>query len=276
MFGQKFVHLKKAKELLAAGDMPSLRHCCLELRFCLEFLAYEQIELHEKELPEEVFKSWQPKRVIEELLAYDPSIENDFTLAMGPEGTSGETPRKMFLIGKFNALKRPFVQKNYSKLGSFLHAPTFGQLRSNTCPVPDKLRPFLEGLLPQIEDLCSSTVWSNFGNFASFECTAWVKTPEGARRTCRQKIVRNVESLKPDSVIACTKTECRAQYTVSDLETDKPSFQPLQVELECFNCKTTNFIDKHRLQSGLRITCVNCSQIMVAYRAWAFSPPDEA
>lgn len=258
MFIEKLHHLERAKELFAAGDPDSLRYCSLELRFCLEILAYEQVELHEKELPEEVFRVWQPKRVIEELLAFDPDVEKDYTVSGGFEGPAGETPKQMIVLGDHKALTRKLISKPYHKLGNFLHAPTIAQLRG-TKPASD-LKAAISTILPEVEVLCSSTVNSNLGVFISFDC-----------QDCKQKIVRNLSSLSPETIVTCTKSDCGATHRVSGLETSTPSFQLVQEEFECPACSTKNFLSKHRFRHGLTITCVQCPKKFSLKLLWHIS-----
>lgn len=261
MFLVKQEHFRRASDLLAKGDPASLRYCCLELRFCLEFIAYEAIEIHEKELPEEVFKVWQPKKVIEELLAYDPDVEQDFTLAMGLDGPNGEPPVQMHVVGSHAALARPFVRKHYSKLGNFLHAPTIGQLRQGRQKTTEDLQKYLEEILPQVERLCASTLQANLGAFSNLKCEC-----------CGTTIVRNVKSLAVGGLVVCTKTDCRAEYTVTSLGGEAPLYQLSQIVFECLSCKAQVFVEKHRLTDGVAIRCHTCEAKIVARKAWVAIP----
>lgn len=263
MFAEKFTHLKKAKALLEKGDPDSLRYACLEMRFCLELLAYELIELHEKELPEEVFQVWQPKRVIEELLTFDPDIEKDSVISVGFEGSAGEPPKQMLVLGEEKGLTRKFIGKHHGKLSSFLHAPTFAKLRSGASLDKAAVAAYLQELVPEVETLCLSPR-SNLAMFVTFEC-----------RACKKTIVRNHESLAEGAIVTCTKTGCGATYTVSGLDTHTPSLEMLQIEFECPACNTKNFLDKHLLRHGATITCVACPKKIAVTLVWRLSLPDE-
>jgi transcription elongation factor Elf1 len=224
----------------------------------------KQIELHEKELPEEVFETWQPKRVIEELLAFDPDTEKDFVLSMGLEGPAGERPKKMFVIGERKALTRKFIGKHYNKLGSFLHAPVFAKLRSGVAVDTHALAPYLLELVPEIEKMCFSPQ-SNLATFWTFECQA-----------CGKKMVRNHESLAPDTIVICTKAECGAGYTVLGFGTDQIALQMIRIEFECPGCNTRQFVDKHRLRHGATIACAACPTSIAVKLVWSLTMPDES
>jgi hypothetical protein len=254
---EKFEHLRRAKELLAAGDEASLRYCCLELRTCIELVAYALVPLYEKELRRD-FDKWRPQDVIDALLDCAPDADKDYTLRMGPEAHYGEPAKKMFVVGHFKGLTRKFVQRHYHKLGSFLHAPTFAQLSSGSPPIPDKA--FLEETITAVDELCSSSVISNFAMRVSLDC-----------QDCGKPISRNTEALKRDGKLICLEPTCKAEYTVEDLDSDLPKFRIVQLDFECVSCKTKNYVGQHRLKDGLTITCCNCPAKFHLDRIWRIS-----
>jgi hypothetical protein len=74
--GAKRDHLRAAKELVQARDLPSLRYACLELRFCIEALCYDVLPHYEAELPFDAVGKWQPRKVVEALLDVDPDSDD--------------------------------------------------------------------------------------------------------------------------------------------------------------------------------------------------------
>jgi DNA-directed RNA polymerase subunit RPC12/RpoP len=264
VFVDKDSHLERARELLAKGGPDNLRYACLELRFCIEMLAYEQIELHEKELPEEVFRIWQPKRVIEEILLVDPDADKDSTLAIGIEGPNGEPAKEFFLLGRSWALTPRFIRANYHKLGSFLHAPSFERVRHGPFDF-QPLKAFLEKLLPELERLCTSQSRHNLGMFSTFTCTE-----------CKNPVVRNTKSLKADSIVVCPKADCKARYTVEGFNTPVPLYHLIQAHYDCPACRTRNHVPQHKLEHGITIRCVKCSKRVAVRRAWEIWDPGVA
>lgn len=258
---EKFEHLRRAKELFEKGDDASLRYCCLELRTCIELVAYALVPLYEKELPRD-FDKWRPQDVIDALIDCAPDADKDFTLRMGPEAQYGVPSEKMFVVGHFKGLTRKFVQRHYHKLGSFLHAPTFAQLSSETGATPDKT--FLKETILAVEELCSSSVISNFATRVSFDCL-----------DCGKPISRNTEALKRDGKLTCLEPACKAEYTVEDVDSEAPQFQLVKVDFECLACKTKNYIGRHKLKVGIRVACCNCPQAFQLDHVWAIRPVTE-
>ena len=69
--------LNRAEQLLYNGDVASLRYACLELRQCIEAIAYEKFKTYQKYILEKELNTWQPKRVFDFLRQVDPlSIED--------------------------------------------------------------------------------------------------------------------------------------------------------------------------------------------------------
>src|SRR5215216_2578999 len=79
--------LAKATELLVAGDNDSLIYACLELRRCVEALAYNLLTAYLHEVPLSAFETWQPDKVIRELLQVDPHADRSATISMQKEAT---------------------------------------------------------------------------------------------------------------------------------------------------------------------------------------------
>lgn len=52
----------RSKALLAAGDEASIRHACLELRFAIEYLTYDRLQVYLAEVPNDAVKKWTPKQ----------------------------------------------------------------------------------------------------------------------------------------------------------------------------------------------------------------------
>lgn len=261
MLPQKLKHLERARQLLASGDPESLRYCCLELRVCIELIAYERLDIFEKELPLG-FEKWQPREVVDALVDCDPDADKDFTMRVGLEGPAGEPPTRMMTVGTYHALTRQFVQRRYHKLGSYLHAPTYAQVKAHTEPVPDKQ--FLEETLREVERLCSSTVASNFGSKVTLVC-----------QDCGTTIVRNTAALKRDGRLTCLEPSCKAVYGVEGLDTPAPLFRMERVDFACA-CGATVFVGRHRLRDGLRISCHGCHRTIAVSRPWYFVLEDTA
>ncbi|MDO9424021.1 MAG: hypothetical protein Q7T40_07505 [Methylobacter sp.] len=56
--------LHRAKDLIAQDDEISAKYACLELRFCIEYITYSQLQIYLKEVPNDTVKKWTPKQII--------------------------------------------------------------------------------------------------------------------------------------------------------------------------------------------------------------------
>jgi hypothetical protein len=84
--------VSRAKKLIALGDEPSVRHACLELRFAIEYITYDQLQAYFKEVSDDALKKWTPKQVISEMLEVDPQADRSSTISVGLEHTYGVAP----------------------------------------------------------------------------------------------------------------------------------------------------------------------------------------
>ena len=69
--------LQKAESLIEIGDADSFRYASLQLRMGIEYLFYELIPLYRDELPDDILTKWQPKDVLDAVLACDPSAHKE-------------------------------------------------------------------------------------------------------------------------------------------------------------------------------------------------------
>ena len=65
--------LVRAKNELASADDARLIYATLELRMAIESITYDRALAYKKEFPPREYETWQPKKVMAELLDIDPS-----------------------------------------------------------------------------------------------------------------------------------------------------------------------------------------------------------
>lgn len=75
-------YFAKSKELLATGEDDDVIYACLELRKCLECYAYETLKFYLKEVPLKAVESWQPDKVVRELVAIDSTVNYTAVVTM--------------------------------------------------------------------------------------------------------------------------------------------------------------------------------------------------
>lgn len=92
--------LKKATTLLAGQDADQLPYACLELRKCIETLSYELLTGYLAEASMKVIETWQPDKVMKELVRIDPGAEHNSFLRMRQEGPDGEPAGDWINLGE--------------------------------------------------------------------------------------------------------------------------------------------------------------------------------
>jgi hypothetical protein len=78
-----------ARSLITAGDEASLRYAALEIRMAIELMFYKLLSSYKEELPDDLLKHWQPKKIIDALIDCDPDIEHDYSLTIAQERSGG-------------------------------------------------------------------------------------------------------------------------------------------------------------------------------------------
>ncbi len=250
----KFDTFKRAEVLIKNNTLASLRYACLELRYCIESICYEK--LYEKHVPKSVYEAWQPKKVIEILQEYDPKVMENHEVAFfneRPDGTRGE----FITGGNHTNLSLAVLKKHYYKLGRFLHVPTLAQ-QKNSSISREELKLYLGSILPDISVAASNTMDCNIALVAYFKC-----------KDCGNEIVRNIESLRNNSVAVCTNEECKAEYDVT-VTGESTIWRRRELDCECPNCHKKNYFGAHHLKDGKVINCFSCAARYVFFRQWHF------
>lgn len=249
----KYDTLDRAKELLKNGSPENLRYACLEFRLCIESICYEKLKIYEKHVPEEIFSTWQPRKVIETLLEYDPDVMENYEIGIWCEKADGSRDKLIFCGAHIN-LRFDILKKHYNKLGYFLHVPTLAQ-QSKSYHHTD-IKSYLESILPDIEAAASNTFDGNIAPTATYIC-----------KECDHHIVRNVESLRRNPIAICRNEKCKAEHHVTIIG-NSSSWKLAELDFECPECKKKNHFGKHRLLEGQVIRCFACSSKYVLSRRW--------
>ncbi len=253
-------NLEQISKLLADGSEQSIRYTALELRMCLEELAYDLLKLYMKHLPGDVVDTWQPPRVIDTVAEYDPNIEEDYTLSIRVEGVENAKP---VCLGRHEGVSGAFIKKHYHKLSSYLHVPTIRQ-RERSEPNIKCLRAYIEELLPEVKRLFSSTARFAPAKTLEFHCPS-----------CRTHLVRNIRILEKDPFMVCTEPTCRARYECRETGGDW-SVGIHRVDVTCPSCETQTPEDGVILKEGSMYRCKHCGGRFRIVRKWTLKPEETA
>lgn len=248
--------LNRAEMLLKKGDTASLRYACLELRQCIEAIAYEKVSTYIKFVPENKLNVWQPKQVFSFLEQIDPSSTKDYTFRIYKQEPDGSVGDIVSDIGH-KTLKKKHFNKYYNKLGSYLHIPNLIE-QTTYSEKTNQLQGFLVEVIEELRPLAECNFDSNFGMVFEVECDS-----------CKEIIYLRKESLSVNSVFSCPKVECQVQYHVESIdENDNFTIRPRQFLLPC-DCGRNNSVNIQNHKENYSLTCV-CGKKYIVQKAWHY------
>lgn len=247
--------LERARILLAEGKPESLRYACLELRYCMEAIAYEKLRLYTKNIAESIQEVWQPRKVIDTLKEYDPLVNQSYTLRIWSETSSCEQDEIVF-SGEHKTLSPVTLKKHYNKLGNYLHVPMPTQIKKRKTLSDTELKVYLQELLQIVEPACRNTFDTNIAEVVNFECCQ-----------CGQLIIRNKASLEKNPSVICLVENCKAQHVVYQ-EGGQYFIRLCQAEFICPDCQTSNYVSLHQMAEGVKLSCIECNRQYIIDRRW--------
>ena len=133
---------EQAKKQLSENNDIKLNYAALELRFCLEYMTYDRARAYHDEIPDIESLSWQPNKLMSELLELDPFADAKASISIGLQKKYGERSEDMQLLGTENPITLKLLKDHYNALGSFLHAPTLKQFRAFSTAAESMRLPF--------------------------------------------------------------------------------------------------------------------------------------
>jgi hypothetical protein len=230
-------NIARAKELLTQGDAASLRYACLELRFALERIAYQKLQLRLSDITVEEIAAWQPKRVMDRLMELvDPALNQDSMLSVALEGRDGQPVEVFQPVGTNKGVNPKDLGKHWQKLGSNLHVSMPKRKGEHPKePDPVALRMFIQEVIGYVENITSTGFDSHFSVKVTFTCGA-----------CKQTVVRNSQVLKDGEIVQCQNSACDASYRVLK-QGDQFIFETHTLDIPCINCKGTMHIAANKL-----------------------------
>jgi len=153
-------HVAAAKELLA-GRGPHLRYACLELRLAIEALAYATLQTYlddDSDIVQSAQSDWQPGKVLDALLDYDPMADMSFRVVMHSVAPNGE-PGEMVMDAVDQRFSARWAKKAHRSMGSFLHQRTIQQVRKGKQLDEPALRREAQRVLETLEPILASPLY---------------------------------------------------------------------------------------------------------------------
>jgi len=236
--------LERARKLLAAGDEWSVRYACLELRFCIEYVTFDQLVAYLAEVDGDALKKWTPKQIIDTLREVDPAADRSRSVAFGL-GDDGAPPadRRWMEDRRFSG---EWANANHNALGNFLHASTLEQIESGrVVPLTTMVRK-ATSVAEMLASILSSPVFhANFGVFYELECR------------CGARIKRREGGVKEQGIV-CPRESCRAIYDVVSRTEEQVTFRVRTRPYRCEGCRSVNRVETHLIREGAAIECPTC------------------
>lgn len=241
--------LSQAKKLLKSSDEALLRYACLELRFCIEYVTYDQLEAYLAEVPDDTIRKWTPKQVISEMLEVDPHADQSATIAVGLEEIPGTPAEDMKIVGEDRRFSMKWANSSHNALGNFLHAPTLHQIESGHRPSSSTMAKKAKEIVDILDHILASPMSRvNIGHFYDFSCE------------CGTRIRRRSGSFTQEQGIVCPNSKCRAIYDVVSDDGKTTSFRVRMQNYDCPECKTVNHIHVHHIKHGTIVACGACGE----------------
>lgn len=235
-------HLALAQKHLASGDEVRLRYAALELRMCIEALAYSLLKLHRSEASLNLMGTWQPDRMLKELAEIVRGVtgRRDFELTVPEIGSIKITEYR---------LDGPWVRRRYQKIGSLLHVPMLRQLETATEPTAEKIRSQCD----EIEKVLSIILGSEGFDIKIERLCGWPCTYNG----CAYVIEKDYDWFDNHTQTTCP--ECGAVHIVERCD----EYIRYKIKTEywlCTTCGTVNQTPTHETSPGSIIACKCCSE----------------
>lgn len=243
--------LARASLEIDSNDPERLKYAALELRMAIESLTYERARGYKSEMAPSAYQTWQPKRLMQELLEIEPYADQSSSISFGREDTPGEHAKEMTVVGAEKVFDLRAIKANYDALGSFLHTPTLHQLENGGANV-SRLRDRCIALVADLQKVLASDVFNiNFGVFTSIQC---LNTECG--KTVRKRHPHGKQKLSAEC------HECGAPYEVTAGDDGRWVWRSLVEDIPCptESCTRISKIWPNDLKPGAHWTCAECNQ----------------
>lgn len=249
-------HLERARGLLATDRAEDLRYAALELRLSLEAMTYDKLRSFEKYLPKSfVERTWQPPQLLKAMKQLDENADQSVSLHIGPPYVEGITPRddEYQLVGHHVAFSLKWLNKQYNKLGSFLHLQASritdqGGQRRDLGAIADEIEKAQKGSLLGL--------WS--GEAINFTC-----------ELCGEVSAVSAYYARTEGAASCLNPACELEYRAHS-EGDEISLSPLLLRLKCNGCSAHVPVQQRHLRDGLVVACPTCKREHLIRCRWEY------
>lgn len=254
---QAKIHLERARNILKHNPTDEcLTYACLELRMCVEQIAYSKLENRLDGIPLAGLKGWQPRRVIETILEFDEAeIEQSITYTVSAKDSDGV--ERQVLSTHVAAISAKELGKIWQKLSSFLHVDF-----SKETQAVSVRQPSVKDLLTvanQLQPVTENTMDISIAPTLAFSCAI-----------CEFPIRRNSSLFQDGQIMLCPNPECNCEYIVSTTNAHMEIRGHVK-RFDCGKCAETMNVGMHwlrkiKLDTSIHYTCEHCHTINVIYQ----------
>ncbi|OIN50961.1 hypothetical protein [Pseudomonas costantinii] len=232
-------YLERAKKLLNDSGQHSFKYACLELRFCLEIIAYRQLEQFGDEIPGSIVGQWKPDQIIRKLASFSPESEFDGVLSIGSSNSVDTLPDEWEEAAESKAIRWRVFRKHYNKLGSYLHAPM--KFKDGERHVPSGN---LDEIISDIEHVLSATV------------ILAVKSIINAVCECGEAVCIGQFEFEDDELVRCNNKSCGLFWKKVTREDGGQVLQHAKAVVFRCGCEATMSVPVDRVWD--RFSCRGC------------------
>lgn len=241
----KELHLNRAMALLKSNSETDHIYACLELRFCIEAIVYQKLLHGIDGLPNSIIETWQPNKALKMLTEFDSLTGSNCVVEINLSNAK-EPPKDGWLfLGEQKLPPVRWLNKNYNKLGSFLHLvePKKAAVADSTDVISEVLK---------IAEQLKKYINTNF--LISFKGVDIRKCP-----VCEQDIAFSLLKVKDGEVRKCSNHRCRALFTVKvDKTNNKVTFNCNTYDIKCQCCNGSIIIPESTIRNLDVFDCGSC------------------
>lgn len=238
---EKVQAYRAAKELLGRGTDDVSQYIALELRRCIEAVAYEKLEAYRKWISEKLARTWQPPQAFKALLEIDPGGHDDAVFAVATQERPDEPPKTpLKVIGTDRRPNVKWLTDTWNKLGSHLHADWPYSRRTER----GNRREFYERVLSELEPFVVNHFTAAMTNTIEFTCSE-----------CGQGVVISRQGLKFAGYATCL--HCWVKYSHREQD-GAPYFFLEERTVECHECHQQLHLPSAELKDGYEFQCRHC------------------
>ncbi|WP_416363007.1 hypothetical protein [Pseudomonas sp. NFX183] len=198
--------LMRARKFITAGDENSLRHACLELRFCLERIVYKKLSHIGEQLPLSVYQTWQPPKAMKLLLSFEPRADQDASLDICLNTVDGQPSGEWLSLGDYKMFTAKWLNKHYNKLGKFLHMTSLSEAGAP----PEITAPMIESIADEIERVATASAVITMNSVTTLKCDL-----------CNSDMYASQAQIADEGEIECYQDQCRARYFIQKVDEDR-------------------------------------------------------